>query len=72
MLKGDIETVSVRPCVNPSVRLSEKKVLSQPQFSPILTKFVQYVYISENVYNMNFHKKVAKIVAVAAVFLFKL
>ena len=67
---------SIRPSVCLSVRLSvrpsQMKVLSQPQFFTNPPKFIQHVYTNEKFYNMQFHKKVAKIVAMATVFLFKL
>ena len=66
-LKGDIETVSVHPSVRP-----KRKSSHSHNFSPILTKFLHHVHITKTFYNMQFHKKVPKIVAVATVFLLKL
>ena len=57
---------------HPSFRPSVRKYSQSHNFSPILTKFVHHVYITENFYNIYFHKKVRKFVAVASVFLFKL
>ena len=78
-VERDIETVSVCPSFRPSVCHSvhpsvspKRKSSHSHNFSPILPKFIQHVYTNEKFYNMQFHKKVAKIVAVATVFLFKL
>ena len=59
-LKGDIETVSVRLSVFPSVRPKRKSSHSH-NVSPILTKFLQHLYITENFYTMYFHKKWQKL-----------
>ena len=63
-VEGDIETVSVRH----SICLSDKRKSSHSHnFSPILTKFLQHVYINEK-FICSFIKKVAKIVAMATIF----
>ena len=57
-----------------SVSLSSKASHSH-NVSPILTKFLLHVHITEKFYNfkiLRFHKKVEKYVAVATVFHFKL
>ena len=50
---------SPRPSVIPSVHLSVQSSHSR-NFLPIITKFLQHVYITEKLYKMQFHKKVAK------------
>ena len=65
------QSASIHPSVIPSVRPSvrpKRKSSHSHNFSPILTKFLHHVSITENFYSMQFHKKVAKIVAVATVF----
>ena len=54
--KGDIETVSVRPSFR-----SKRKSSYSDNFSPILTKFLQHVYVAEKFYNMQFLKKFYKL-----------
>ena len=66
-----MQLVNVEGGYRNSQRPSEMKVLSQPQFVTD-HRFIQHVYTNETFYKMQFHKKVAKIVAVATVSLFKL
>ena len=62
-----LSTILKRPSVFPSVPASKIKVFLQPQFSPILTKFIQHVYTKKK----SVSYKVVKLVAMATIFLFK-
>ena len=64
---SNIQSASVCHSVRPKWKSSYSH-----NFSRILTKFLHHVYITEKFYNMLFHKKVPKIVAMATVFLFHL